>query len=141
MRTLTINESVPMTEKQTGLALVLFLSEKDGTKEREEAVLNAMEKDNFFLYMVYKKRMEVLKLPLKLTVTALLFLLMLSDRAGHVTTWIVDCLELQDSLGKEEIDTNDICNHLYPFGFYSEDGLRKRIDEIQLRKGKWDFVY
>lgn len=136
---LSHEDSQPMTPAQSEILLTLILLDKGEPDRTSELIIDELREQ--FPYKVYQKRMDVLKLPLKLSPTALIFLISLCDRAGHIPVFMIDCLELQDMLGVDHLGLDDIAAELYPWGFYNEEGLRKRIDVIKEGKGKYDFIY
>jgi hypothetical protein len=136
---LSMDKAQPLNKEKSILLINLTISE-DRNSGMAQKVLDEIKGE--FLYNVYKKRVEVMKLPLKMTPEALLFLLSISDRAGHVTCFIIDCLELQRDLKKETLTLSDIVINLYPWGFYTEEAFIERIDEeIKQGKSEFSFVY
>lgn len=134
---LMFEESKPLDEVQSGILINLMMVEKKGLTDE---ILKGVE--DSFLYKIYQKRMEVLKLPLKLSPTALFFLICLCDRVGHVPVFMIDCLELQRDLHKDNLTLDDVVKGLYPWGFYTEEAFINRIDnEIKPGKGEFDSIY
>lgn len=136
---LSMDKAQPLNKDDSILLVQLTISESQNSGLAQK-VLDSIKDE--FLYNVYKKRVEVMKLPLKMTPETLLFLLSVSDRPGHVTCFIIDCLELQRDLKKETLTLTDIVDNLYPWGFYTEEGFIDRIDnEIKQGKSEFSFVY
>ena len=139
------DQSQPLSKDQSILLLQLMMIEA----QKPELIpsLLAGIKDEF-LFKVYQKRREVLKLPLKITNTALFALICLCDRVGHVPLFMIDCMEFQRSRSPDDIEKApeitlaDVMSQMYPWGFYTEIAMIDRIDnEIKQGKGEFDFIY
>lgn len=138
------DQSQPLSQDQSLILMQLMMLEE----QKPEVIPGLLEglKDEF-LYKVYQKRVEVLKLPIKITNTALYALLCLCDRVGHVPVFMIDCLEFQKARSPEiekapEITLQDVMSEMYPWGFYNEIAFIDRIDnEIKQCKGEFDFIY
>lgn len=139
---LTLEQSLPLNEQQSRILLTLIMAEHNPEEKNLDGLISEDLKASFF-YQVYQRRIEGMKLPLKLSSTALIFLLCLADRVGHIPCFMVDCLELQRDLGKDHLTLTDVVEKLYPYGFYNEEAFGNRIDnELKPRKGgEFDFVY
>jgi hypothetical protein len=85
---------------------------------------------------IVRKRVEVMKLPIKFTPAAYLAVNAFCDRPGAAVVLLIDCLN------KHEGDTIDVDKlvRIYPDGFYSEDAFIRRID-VEIPKEKWNHVY
>jgi hypothetical protein len=98
------------------------------------------ETDYPFLSQIVKKRVEALKLPIKLSPAALIAVNAFTDRPGSAVVLLIDALNkytteedyknwLQKKPSPEprEITVSDLCM-LYPEGFYTEAALTDLID-------------
>lgn len=132
-------DSQPMTRSQSEILLTLVLLDKAEPEKAQELITDELKEQ--FPYKAYAKRMEVLKLPLKLSPTALIFLISLCKVTGHIPVFMIDCLELQELLGVDHLTLDDVAAQLYPWGFYNEEAFGRRVDEIKQGKGKYDFIY
>jgi hypothetical protein len=143
---LSFEKSQPLNAEQAKILIFLVDLEKR-QPEKLNVILEGIKDE--FLYKVYAKRMEVLKLPLKLSNSALFFLLCLCDRVGHVPVFMIDCLELMKDLSNGfPLDTapylslDDVVTKLYPWGFYKGIAFIDRVDnEIKQGKGEFDYIY
>jgi hypothetical protein len=132
--------SILTTPTKKDILLNLILIEKSTPADQlEELITDELKAE--FQYKVYAKRMEVLKLPLKLNAPALIWLLSVCRVTGHIPVFMIDCLELQEMLGVDHLTLDDVIRHAYPWGFYSDEAIGRRIDEIKQGKGKYDFIY
>jgi hypothetical protein len=132
-------------EMETGKVFLtvddLILDMKEKMKEETE-----VDPDILFYYEAIQKRVNALGFKLRFTLPAFLSFGVFADRIGAVILMLIDILE---KLGENDISLGDIATRLYPMGFYSEEGLWKRIDEIQAdkakpegeRKFKYSYVY
>lgn len=103
------------------------------------------ENEGIFPLEVVKRRIEVMKLPITFTTSALIAFTLLPDRVGGVVTMLIDLLmNFENKLvSMEEIALT------YPSGFYSEPGLIERIEFFKAdqtkpedkRECKYSYVY
>jgi len=95
------------------------------------------EINDSYLIQILKKKIEVLELPIKFNDYALVSVLVFCDRPGAIVLLLIDCLQEYEN---EEITVVKLVE-LYPFGFYSEQAMIDRINEIKTGKSKWSEIY
>ena len=120
---------------------------KEILKGMEESSTSSEDEEGLFPFRVVERRIEVFGFNLKFTIPSFLSFGVFPDRIGAVVIMLIDILE---TLGEEgTITLNDIAEKLYPYGFYNEAGLEKRIDMMKAdkelpeveRKYKYSYVY
>jgi hypothetical protein len=120
---------------------------KEILKGMEESSTSSEDDEALFPFRVVEKRIEIFGFNLKFTIPSFLSFGVFPDRVGAVVIMLIDILE---TLGEEgTITLNDIAEKLYPYGFYNEAGLEKRIDMMRAdkelpeveRKYKYSYVY
>lgn len=108
---------------------------------------NDPDENNIPFYLkVIMRRIEVCNLNLTLTKEAYASFCLFPDRIGAAVIMLIDILE---EFGETTVSFNDICMRLYPYGFYNEEALEKRIEEMKedkthfedQRKIKYSYLY
>ena len=132
--------NIPMSEISMKL-MFLILSVERENKPSEIAELYADFKEAFFSANVLQKRLEVLKIPM-IEPTGVLALSVLAEgNPGRAILGMIETYEKFDEIKPEKINANFICEHVYPFGFYSEEEACYRFDvRKDNRTGKYDFI-
>ena len=123
-----------------------FKTAKEILKGMEESSTSSEDDEALFPFRVVEKRIEIFGYDMKFTIPAFLSFGVFPDRVGAVVIMLIDILE---NLGESNITLNDIAEKLYPYGFYNEAGLEKRIDMMRAdkelpeveRKYKYSYVY
>lgn len=118
-----------------------------------------------FPLAVIQQRIDGLNLPIRLTEAAAMGLIAIGvSNPGQAVAALIDCLnygklrgDVQSPIGVEDYKTvceknlitlGDICEKIYPYGFYSEEGLTKYIDCYlkdkkfkETPEGRWATIY
>lgn len=124
--------SRPLSEEQAKLFLGCLISESRGVG------MALSEAEWLFLSQIVRKRIEVMKLPIKFTDQALLAINALTDIPGGAVVIIVDALTRHEG----ETITVDKLAELYPFGFYDEGTFTDYVDNhLKPHRVKWAEVY
>jgi hypothetical protein len=144
-------QSEPMSEDMAKSLLGITMLEmqdknfKTATEilsDMTERAENSEDMQALFPFQVIQNRIEIFGYDMKFTIPAFLSFGVFPDRVGAVVVMLIDILE---TLGEGNITLNDIAEKLYPYGFYNEAGLEKRIDEIKLpaeeMKSKYNNLY
>lgn len=125
----------PMSPKQTELFLRATMSEM---QDPDKKLGYDENNDAFFLCAIIKKRIEVMKLPIEFTDTALLGICSLVDRPGCAVALLVDCLNAFEG---QKVTVSKLAS-LYPWGFYDEESITRYVDEyLKPRKCRWAEIY
>lgn len=97
------------------------------------------DKELPFTSKVVKKRIEVMKLPIEFTDAALLSIdIFTQGNPGRAVVFLIDALtKFENGI----VSLNDVCEKLYPMGFYTEEALEEYIDGCKDRKYKWSEIY
>lgn len=91
-----------------------------------------------FLSNIIRKRIEVLKLPIKFTEYAYMYVDLFVDRPGSAVLLLIDALTKYEN---QTVDIKKLAE-LYPNGFYDEQTLVTIIDEeLKTGKRKWAEIY
>lgn len=85
-----------------------------------------------FLISIALKRVDALSLPISFSLGGLLAFGVFPDRAGASIAMLIDLL---GEYRNKTVTLQDIMK-VYPFGFYNEEALIRRIDEIKADAGK-----
>lgn len=124
--------SRPLSEEQSKLFLACLMSELEGVS------LNLPEAEWPFLSQIVRKRIEVMKLPIKFTGQALMAINALTGVPGGAVVVLIDALTRHEG----ETVTMDKLSELYPFGFYDEDAFADYVDNhLKPHRVKWAEVY
>jgi hypothetical protein len=138
MYTVPMSDAAPMTRMQSELFIKFCLSEF-----REKAPIDRDGMSKLGIEMlpvginVLLRRLEVMKLPIKLTMGAYVIMSVYPKVIGGTVVMLVDMLEnYKDKLvGVEEIAET------YPYGFYNETALVKRIEFLKGGTHAYSYVY
>lgn len=119
-----------LTDEQSRMLISILLSNNEPDIPENEIP---------FPIKIIEKRIDVLKLPIKLTTTAKLLLLVLTDgNPGKMVTSLIDCLVKFEN----QTVTKDMVCDLYPNGFYNENSFIEYVDNyLKLKKSKWSEIY
>lgn len=131
----------PLTEDQSKTFLQLILAKSNGNQSQIEEMGKALEADNYFPYMLLKKRLDCYKDrldPISMTTDAVVFLAMMGHVPGHWVIMLVECFEKAFEMHKEVIDLEFVATHVYPWGFYTQAGFEEVWD---LKKSNHDVGY
>lgn len=124
----------PMTEEQSQNVIRIIMAEENHL----EKVISGS--DTPWQVEMIQKRIEVLKLPIRLKPSALLFILILTEgNPGKMITALIDCLIQCEG---EEVGVDEMCQKVYPDGFYTDDSCMELIDTyLKPKKTKWSAIY
>lgn len=125
----------PLTHDAAKLFLDLTWTE---LKNRDDFEASFPDSELPFLSQIFKQRVEVLDLPVKLTKRGLLAVNCFAQRPGAAIVVLVDFLTKYEG---QELTCSRLAN-LYPVGFYSEDSMVDLIDNyMKPKKVKWSELY
>lgn len=94
--------------------------------------------NEFLLAQILKKRIDVMKLPVKYTNLGLIAANCFAHNPGQAVALLVDFLTKFEG---ETITVNKLCE-LYPFGFYTEEAFTDYVDNrLKTRSVKWAEIY
>jgi hypothetical protein len=136
------NKAQALTMEQSKLLMNLIV-QADGLDA------NPMPKGlaDCFPAQIITKRLQALELPIKITNSAILGLvLVMADSPGAIVVSLIDCLEfaypvVSESTEVKTISLKEVCE-IYPFGFYTKDCLAQRIEGIKNNPNEsWNFIY
>ena len=88
---------------------------------------------------IIDRRIEVLNLPIELTMKAKLLLLVLTGgNPGKMVGSLIDCLVKYED---KTVDCGMVAD-LYPDGFYSDISFHEYVEKyLKLKKSKWSEIY
>lgn len=124
-----------MTKEQTELLMhILFSRTHMGNKE-----VDLPEEDKPWPIKMIEKRIEVLKLPIKLETSAKLAMVILTGgNPGKMNAALIDILTKYEG---KTVTSDEICE-LYPMGFYTEESVHDYINNyLKTKKVKWSHIY
>lgn len=122
----------PLNKEESTVLMQLILAEQRGASPE------IPEEEMPFTCRIIQKRVEVLKLPVKLTTVGLLATTCFAKNPGQAVTLLIDYLTEFEG---QELTVANLCK-LYPLGFYTEAAFAKRVDtELKTRKAKWCHIY
>ena len=150
MYSLSATDAIPMDEEKSRLFMQLCLCDIQKPIEIKQGTLDehGMKFDELpFGVKIVLRRIEVMHLPLKMTVATLMAFALFPDRAGAAVLMLIDLLE--NYADRDEPVTIEDLGNTYPMGFYNEKALEARIDAIKAdkarpqeeRKFKFSYVY
>ena len=103
-------------------------------------MLDKSSRDEYpFTCKVIDKRVEELDLPIKFTDAALLAAEVFAEgNPGKAVVFLIDSLNKFEG---KTVGLDEICESLYPFGFYTDASLDEYIDGCKDRKYRWSEIY
>jgi hypothetical protein len=122
---------VPLTQEQSNILMRCVLAEN--SPQAKDLKLEKMPP----LSEIVRRRVEVMKLPIKFTTAAYLAVNAFCDRPGAAVILLVDCLHKYEG---QTVDVSKLVE-VYPDGFYSEEAFIRRIDVEIPKDQKWGYVY
>ena len=106
--------------------------------EQETPDFEVKEEDLHLLGKIIKKRIDVLKLPIKFNNIALLSVTIFCAVPGHAVVLLIDCLNKYEN---ETVTVGKLCE-LYPMGFYTDKEVQRYVEEeIKTKLKKFSYVY
>lgn len=139
MNELKSEKSVPLSPEQSRMMIqATVMDMSDGEKAMSQSDVARMFPEGVpFPIGVVTKRIDAMKLPISFTLGALLMTSIMPDRAAGVVIMLIDLLSEYEG----QVVTVKKVAQKYPFGFYSEDALIERIDELKADPAKEKFGY
>ena len=125
-----------MSKEATEVFTMAMIGEFKGKRRMVE---DLSESDCTFLMNVIQKRIDIMKIPIKFSVSAMIACEALSEGVvGKMVIILVDCLNEYEG---QEITVDKVAN-LYPFGFYNEEVFTDYVDNyLKPRKVNWAHTY
>lgn len=141
MYRLNMTESQALSESNAKLFFQAALAEQmKGVVEYTKESFDGIRTDGL---AILDRRLEVYNLPIKFSEGAMLLAAVLPDRVGALIVLLIDVLENYEN----DVVTVEKLAEIYPYGFYNEEALCKRIDQIkadraeEARSIKYSYIY
>lgn len=119
----------PMTPDQTNLFFQIYLSDEIEIPENE--IPHPIK--------IIDRRIEVLELPIQITMSAKVLLVVLTDgNPGRMVASLIDCLVKYEN----RTVNKDMIIELYENGFYSDASFHEYVENyLKIKKSKWSEIY
>lgn len=125
----------PLDQEEVGMMMIILNVEINWKN------IKLPEKELPLASKIVKKRIDVMKLPLKYNTTGITSVSLFVDRAGFAVLFLIDCLNILIPLNLD-MTCKNICMYVYPHGFYTDESAINIIDEfIKTRKIKYAEIY